>query len=247
MANPNQKISITEIFGPTINGEGDVVGELTVFVRTGGCTYKCVWCDSLHAVLPEFANTWKKHTTEELVEAVEKQSGGNSMNITLSGGNPAIQPFSDFIDVMQKKGYTFTMETQGDILKEWFRKLDTLVVSPKPPSSLMTTDYDVLALVLKSNRNVSIKVVIMNEEDYEYAIELHLRFPLQEFFISVGNPNPPVVSDKLNYGSGEFDRGEIVNHLEYLINKVANDDRWLRRPRIIPQVHTLLWGNKGGV
>ena len=37
---------VLEIFGPTIQGEGMVIGRKTMFVRTGGCDYRCSWCDS---------------------------------------------------------------------------------------------------------------------------------------------------------------------------------------------------------
>ena len=47
-------IRISEIFGPTIQGEGALIGQPTVFVRTGGCDYRCAWCDSLHAVDSRF-------------------------------------------------------------------------------------------------------------------------------------------------------------------------------------------------
>jgi 7-carboxy-7-deazaguanine synthase len=50
-------IRISEIFGPTIQGEGVLIGLPTVFVRTGGCDYRCSWCDSLHAVDSAFRDT----------------------------------------------------------------------------------------------------------------------------------------------------------------------------------------------
>ena len=40
------KIPVMEIFGPTIQGEGMVIGQKTMFVRTAGCDYSCSWCDS---------------------------------------------------------------------------------------------------------------------------------------------------------------------------------------------------------
>lgn len=40
------KIPVLEIFGPTIQGEGRVIGRKTMFVRTAGCDYRCSWCDS---------------------------------------------------------------------------------------------------------------------------------------------------------------------------------------------------------
>jgi 7-carboxy-7-deazaguanine synthase len=44
---------VVEVFGPTIQGEGALAGLPTLFVRFGGCDYRCSWCDSLLAVLPE--------------------------------------------------------------------------------------------------------------------------------------------------------------------------------------------------
>lgn len=45
-----KKMPIMEIFGPTIQGEGMVIGRKTMFVRTGGCDYSCSWCDSVQAI-----------------------------------------------------------------------------------------------------------------------------------------------------------------------------------------------------
>ena len=35
------KVPVMEIFGPTIQGEGMVIGQKTMFVRTAGCDYSC--------------------------------------------------------------------------------------------------------------------------------------------------------------------------------------------------------------
>lgn len=40
------KIPVLEIFGPTIQGEGAVIGRKTMFIRTAGCDFNCAWCDS---------------------------------------------------------------------------------------------------------------------------------------------------------------------------------------------------------
>src|SRR6202046_1496627 len=52
------EIRISEIFGPTVQGEGPLIGRPTVFVRTAGCDYRCAWCDTLYAVLPAYHRQW---------------------------------------------------------------------------------------------------------------------------------------------------------------------------------------------
>ncbi len=59
------EIRISEIFGPTIQGEGALIGQPTVFVRTGGCDYRCAWCDSLHAVDSRMRAEWRAMSTDE--------------------------------------------------------------------------------------------------------------------------------------------------------------------------------------
>ena len=87
-----QLIQISEIFGPTIQGEGTLIGRPTVFVRTGGCDFRCAWCDTLYAVLPQFKNDWRKMSAPEIVAQVLALSQQQPILITLSGGNPALQP-----------------------------------------------------------------------------------------------------------------------------------------------------------
>merc|ERR1711991_365099 len=105
------KLRISEIFGPTIQGEGALIGKPTVFVRAGGCDYRCSWCDTLYAVDNKYRNEWTQMSSEEILSGVQKLSGGTPLTISLSGGNPAIQDFSAFINLANQNGYDVAMET----------------------------------------------------------------------------------------------------------------------------------------
>ena len=131
-------LRIAEIFGPTIQGEGALIGEPTVFVRAGGCDYRCSWCDSLHAVESQYRHTWAPMSSEDVWRKVRKLSGGQPLTVSLSGGNPAIQDFGPLIEMGKAADYRFACETQGSIARQWFAELDTLVLSPKPPSAART-------------------------------------------------------------------------------------------------------------
>jgi len=133
-------------------------------------------------------------------------------------------------------------------------KLDWLILSPKPPSSGMETDYEALSECINIAESVafgpqvSLKVVVMSDEDYEYAVDIAQRYYSVPFYFSVGNDNPPVFSEEHRYGSDEFNPMSITERMEWLIGKASRDRRLVGRNfRIIPQVHTLLWGNKAGV
>lgn len=230
-------IRISEIFGPTIQGEGALIGQPTVFVRTGGCDYRCSWCDTLYAVESRYRKDWTPMSADDVFARVEALSGGKPLMITLSGGNPAIQPMQALLDLGHAKGYQFCMETQGSIAQEWFKDIDVLTLSPKPPSSGMKTDwsaFDACLHAAKGEKTV-LKVVIFDADDYDYAREAAARYPALACYIQPGNHNP----------EGTFDEAGVMKRMRWLIETTTNDN-WYD-VTVLPQLHTLVWGNERGV
>jgi len=105
-----ESIAISEIFGPTVQGEGPLIGQPTVFVRTGGCDYRCVWCDTLYAVLPEHRSEWVLMTPTEIERRIDELASNNPVLVTLSGGNPALQPLAPLIELGHAEGHRFVSE-----------------------------------------------------------------------------------------------------------------------------------------
>ncbi len=238
------KIRIAEIFGPTIQGEGALIGEPSVFVRTGGCDYRCSWCDSLHAVDSAYRHTWQSMTTTEVWEQIETLSGGVPLTVSLSGGNPATQPLGDLITLGQDADYRFALETQGSVAQDWFADLDLLVLSPKPPSSGMDTDFDALEECIEAADGlprIVLKIVIFDEDDYQYARGVADLYPELEVFLQPGNHTPPPPDDD----TATVDEDGINARMRWLVDR-ALADRWFTA-RILPQLHVTLWGNKRGV
>ncbi|WP_170406279.1 7-carboxy-7-deazaguanine synthase QueE [Ruegeria arenilitoris] len=234
------RLRISEIFGPTIQGEGALIGEPTVFVRTGGCDYRCSWCDSLHAVDTAYRHDWAAMSTDAVWDRVHALSGGRPLTVSLSGGNPVIQDFAPLIARGRAKGYRFACETQGSIAKPWFGELDTLVLSPKPPSSGEDVDWNAFAACIEAAQDgpkVVMKIVIFDEADYNWARAVADRYPALPLYLQPGNavvdPDLPV------------DPQTLSDRLLWLVEKVTADG-WFT-PRVLPQLHVLLWGNKRGV
>ncbi|MEP5760403.1 MAG: 7-carboxy-7-deazaguanine synthase QueE [Litoreibacter sp.] len=233
-------LRIAEIFGPTIQGEGALIGEPTVFVRTGGCDYRCDWCDSLHAVDTSYRHTWTPMSTEAIWKEVKRLSNGHPLTVSLSGGNPAIQDFAELIARGRSEGYRFACETQGSIAKSWFAELDTLVLSPKPPSSGETVNwntFDACVNAAQDAANVVMKIVIFDDTDYAWARATAKKYPSLPLYLQPGNleVDPDVAVDPQI----------LADKLLWLVEKTIHDN-WFS-PRVLPQLHVLLWGNKRGV
>jgi len=241
-----RKIPVLEIFGPTIQGEGMVVGRKTMFVRTAGCDYRCAWCDS--------AFTWDGSAKEDIVQMTSeeiwqrlKEIGGNHFDhVTISGGNPALlSAIDNLIDLLREKDIEVALETQGSRYQDWFVKIDDLTISPKPPSSKMKTNWenldDIIHQLEANDRlaHTSLKVVIFDKEDLGYAEKVHQRYPKLAFFLQVGNDDLEEIEPQ------QLSR-HLLNKYEWLIDQVVASSV-LNRVRVLPQVHALVWGNKRGV
>lgn len=239
----SESIRIAEIFGPTIQGEGALIGVPTVFVRTGGCDYRCVWCDSLHAVDSAYRFEWAPMSASAVMDEVRRLSGGRPLTVTLSGGNPAIQPLGALIALGRAEGYGFALETQGSVAEGWFADLDMLVLSPKPPSSEMKTDWALLQACIDAAKGAPtvLKIVVFDEADYLYAQSVAARHPNLPIYLQPGNHTPPPPEDD----TARVDQEGIDARMRWLVDRVIAD-HW-HAARVLPQLHVMLWGNKRGV
>lgn len=231
-------LRISEIFGPTVQGEGALIGQPTVFVRSGGCDFRCSWCDSLHAVDSAYRHDWTAMETEAIWAEVQRLSGGRPLTVSLSGGNPAIQDFGPLIKHGVSRGYAFACETQGSIAKPWFSDLAILVLSPKPPSSGEEMNWAAFEACLAERPDqTALKIVVFDDADFNWARDVADQYPDLPLYLQPGNPETDP--------SSPVDLTNATNRLEWLIDKTLNAG-WFT-PRILPQLHVLVWGNKRGV
>ncbi len=241
-----KRIRISEIFGPTMQGEGPLIGRPTVFVRTGGCDYRCTWCDTLYAVLPEYRDEWAAMTPGGIMARVDELAGGTPAFVSLSGGNPALQPLAPLIALGRRNGHSFALETQGSISQPWFAELDWLILSPKAPSAGMTIDCDALEACLKAAKGrpcCVLKIVVFDDADYGYAQTMAVRYPALPIYLQVGNPAPLAAAGGVVLDGADIDG--LLQRFRWLAGKVTAD-RWFAAT-VLPQLHVLAWGNKRGV
>nr|WP_010397576.1 7-carboxy-7-deazaguanine synthase QueE [Paracoccus sp. TRP] len=233
-------LRIAEIFGPTIQGEGALIGEPTVFVRAGGCDYRCHWCDSLHAVDCSHRHEWRPMEAREIWAEVRRLSAGQPLTVSLSGGNPAIQDFAPLIALGRAGGYRFACETQGSIAQPWFGDLAMLVLSPKPPSSGQVVDWDAFDRCLSAAEGAGrrvLKIVIFDQADLDWAREVAARYPDLPLYLQPGNPETDPETP--------VEPQALADRLLWLVENTVGRG-WLK-PHILPQLHVLIWGNRRGV
>jgi len=229
-----KRIPISEIFGPTLQGEGPLIGHPSVFVRVGGCDYRCRWCDTLYAVLPQYKSEWEKLDAEQILQKVLLLTSNKPILVTLTGGNPALYDLSQLLEMGQRRGLTFALETQGSVAKSWFVDLDHLVLSPKGPSSGMQNDWELVRQCVDVGKNkarTALKFVVFDDEDYQFARR--------------GRELFPDVPHYLQLGTDPDTKSTFGEKADWLLRQVMEDD-W-HDAIILPQMHVMLWGHQRGV
>lgn len=238
------RIPVMEIFGPTVQGEGMVIGQKTMFVRTAGCDYSCAWCDSAFTWDGSGKDEITMMSAEDVLRELKRIGGDTFAHVTLSGGNPALlRGLDGLVRLLREEGVRTAVETQGSRWQDWLLDIDEVTLSPKPPSSGMRTDWDVLdgivARLKENGSSLSLKVVIFDENDFRYAAGAHRRYPDVPFFLQAGNADVT-----------EADRAKLLAEsmkaYERLVDRTMASNE-LRDVRVLPQLHTWLWGNKRGV
>jgi 7-carboxy-7-deazaguanine synthase len=248
-----KKIPVVELFGPTIQGEGPLAGSKTMFVRTGGCDYRCKMCDSLHAVLPAAvkANASRMTSREILDQLIPKMKETGTDWVTLSGGNPCMWDLAGVVFGLREEGFYVAVETQGTLAPTWLQHCNCVVISPKANGMGEKFEEEKLDLFLKAlpaNVLTALKVVVFSALDIELALTMdkvadgrvHARF------FSLGNMHPPKLTEN-------FSLKEAVSppiHLEHLMREyrqlieiMCNDQR-IKDWKFLPQLHVLAFGNE---
>jgi 7-carboxy-7-deazaguanine synthase len=100
---------IVELFD-SIDGEGKRTGYMAVFVRFAGCNLRCSYCDTSYAW--NVSDAAEYLTEEQLLGRIHQYPW---KRITLTGGEPMLQPIEHLCQVLGEEGYDINIETNGSI------------------------------------------------------------------------------------------------------------------------------------
>lgn len=172
------QLPYVEAFGPTLQGEGPAAGQLSTFVRFGGCNLSCSWCDSAYTWDGKNYDLREEITLLPVTEILNRMP--DSRLIVVTGGEPLLNQknpaFIDFLTRLQQGGHEVHMETNGTIapLPEVARLVDHFSVSPKlghaglhkrSQSPVMHTGWADVHEVSDAH----LKVVVITEDDVREA------------------------------------------------------------------------------
>ena len=165
-------MKVIEIFG-SIDGEGKRTGQLTTFIRLAGCNLRCIYCDTKYSFNSKNA---KNMAVAEIVEECKKIG---YHNITITGGEPMIHPYINFlIGRLCNEGFQVNIETNGSVdLSGYieFRKAFNLdlffTVDYKTKYSCMNDKMNPKSFEdLDENKDL-VKCVVANKEDMDDALK----------------------------------------------------------------------------
>lgn len=242
-------ISISEIFGPTIQGEGPDVGRPCVFLRVHNCATQCPGCDTYYTW--DGSESGTKMDYSSIYETCKKLSTGSThqtLGLVVSGGEPLLHYQSnEFKNMMWelKKFYGWkSLETSGYVgnkslnvgqFLRFANGFDTICLSPKITPCLhgKQTDEELERniqdfMILYKDR-LCFKFVVKNEVDILAVLRCNDRHGFMKSYRTYLMP----------YGN---DRDSILESVNWLV-PVASQYGFI----ITPRLHSLLWGAKRGV
>jgi 7-carboxy-7-deazaguanine synthase len=116
---------VSEIFY-SLQGEGELTGVPSVFVRTSGCNLRCAWCDTPYASWNPEGET---RTVAQILAEVEGHAAAS--HVVLTGGEPMIaKEIGALAAELKKLGRHITIETAATVKPDGIA-CDLASLSPK--------------------------------------------------------------------------------------------------------------------
>ncbi len=203
----------------SINGESRRAGELAVFIRFKGCNLNCCYCDTKWA--NEKDCKFEEITVEEIVSYIIST---NVRNVTLTGGEPLLQPEMDSLlkALSQYPQIRVEIETNGSVSIEHFcnEYRPSFTMDYKLPESGCENDMCLENFYILKDTD-TVKFVCSSTSDLEKAKYIIEKYNLTEVCAV--------------YISPVFGKIEPAHMVSYMIENNLNDIK------LQIQMHKVIW------
>lgn len=124
---------ISEIFY-SIQGEGELTGVPSIFIRTSGCNLRCSWCDTKYA-------SWEPEGEDIDIDAVLAEVRKfPAQHCVVTGGEPMVaKGIHELMAGLKAEGYHLTIETAATVSPGGI-ECDLASLSPKLSNSTPNPD-----------------------------------------------------------------------------------------------------------
>ena len=248
-------LEVNEIFGPTIQGEGKLLGTPSIFIRFARCNMRCEGfaveyktangeikksCDTYYAVDPYFKEQWQKLSSQDIINNVLKLQTNYNIDIVITGGEPLLhwnnKEFQELLKYYIQNNHKVTIETNGSLNIEFtenYQKKIVFSMSVKLSNSLepfkKRVNIKALTAILNETNDSYLKFVVKKnniEESKKEIKEILKQIPKSEVYLMpMGS-----TSKELDENSEAVIKMAIENNYKY-------SDR----------LHIRIWDNKRGV
>jgi organic radical activating enzyme len=221
---------VSELFGPTLQGEGPSAGQRAGFVRLGRCSLNCAWCDT------PYSWDWKRY--DPAVELRELEVGEVAARIRamdvpmviVTGGEPLLQQRAVVALLRLLPGLAVEVETNGIHVAEpeLVERVDRFNVSPKLANAGIERSRrykpDVLRTFQATGKAV-FKFVACETPDLDEIDAMVAECELTDVWVMPEGADAPT----------------LVARAQRLADAVA-----ARGWHLTPRLHILLWGDQRG-
>lgn len=232
-------LSVSEIFGPTIQGEGPSQGKPVVFLRLGLCNLDCRWCDTPYTwdwtgkngIKFDKTTELEKLPISEIVSRLEALTDYPA-RLVISGGEPLIQQkrLVELVEVWAPR--PVEIETNGTMIPTAGLAGVRLNCSPKLSNSGIEYERRIIpeALQTIAGLDSTLKFVVEGPEDLEEIDEI-LESHLPDF--------PP---DRIYLMPEGIEKDQIDAKLAWVMDAASR-----RGFSVSPRLHVLAHGNRRGI
>lgn len=227
-------MKIAEIFY-SIQGEGLLAGQPSVFIRTSGCNLRCRWCDTPYT---SWHPEGEDMTVEAIMTAIDPYP---SRYAVVTGGEPMIaRGIGPLTQALKTRGYHVTIETAATVYTPVACDLASL--SPKLANSTPWREEGGKYAERHERLRLHIDVIrtFMDRHPYQLKFVMESEQDMSEI-------------DKLLGRLGHVERDQVLLMPEGRTACAVRDKmRWMadvcksRGFRLCPRLHIELYGNTRG-
>ena len=223
-------LRISEVFGPTLQGEGPSCGQRALFIRLADCNLACDWCDT------PYSWRWSDHDRAEephlsgVNPLLARIRAEQPALVVITGGEPLLQQFAvePLVGTLTEEQIPVEIETNGTQIPGPLLGDARFNVSPKLANSGMKRERRIVPKALRAlNRTgrAVFKFVVEAPEELDEVEALTDEFDLHPVWIMP----------------------QAANREELLTRQAEIADEVIARGwNLSTRMQTLLWGGERG-